>query len=299
MNFLLRIHFARGNLSYDHPKVRMKVAIVKYGILTLTLFFIFFSRGFSIGDDTQIGAREVSLGNASVAIISPFSAFHNQAALAWIKGITVAVDYRQPYLIEGFASAALAFVIPTPVSNFAISLQQKGFTGYHESRFGCSMARTLGKRVSAGIQFDYFMIDFPEQGNSRGTFLIEFGLLFQTTNQLTIGFHIFNPSRASIESLNFKSNLPVSATAGIALKPSTNLVFVSSVAYCLDCPLNVRMGIEYQFSDCFFLRGGLSGKPIRHSAGLGYKNRNFGIDFAIVHHETLGYTPSISLALNL
>jgi len=277
----------------------MKVAIVKYGSLTLVLFFIFFSKGFSIGDDTQIGAREVSLGNASVAIISPFSAFHNQAALAWVKKITVAIDYRQPYLIEGFASAALAFVIPTPVSNFAISLQQKGFPGYHESRFGCSMARTLGKRVSAGIQFNYFMIDFPEQGNSRGAFLIEFGVLFQTTNQLTIGFHIFNPSRASIESLNFKSNLPVSATAGIALKPSANLFFASAISYCIDAPLNVRMGIEYQFSDCFFLRGGLSGKPVRHSAGLGYKNRKFGIDFAIVHHEILGYTPSVSLALNL
>ncbi|NEW85464.1 MAG: hypothetical protein GZ094_24310, partial [Mariniphaga sp.] len=269
----------------------MKVAFVKYGTLTLALFFVFFSKGFSIGDDTPIGAREVSLGNASVALISPFSAFHNQAALARIKSITVAVDYRQPYLIEGFASAALTFVIPTPVSNFAISLQQKGFPGYHESRFGCSMARTMGKRVSAGIQFNYFMIDFPEQGSSRGTFLIEFGLLFQTTNQLTIGLHIFNPSRASIESLNLKSNLPVRGTAGIALKPSANLVFVSALAYCVDCPLNVRMGIEYQFSDCFFLRGGLSGKPIRHSAGLGYKNRNFGIDFAIVHHETLGYTP--------
>jgi len=277
----------------------MKVAIVKYGTLTLVLFFIFFSKGFSIGDDTQIGAREVALGNASVAIVSPFSAFHNQAALAWVKNINVAVDYRQPYLIEGFASAALAFVIPTPVSNFAISLHQKGFPGYHESRFGCSMARILGKRVSAGIQFNYFMIDFPEQGSSRGTFLIEFGLLIQTTNQLTIGFHIFNPSRASIESLNLKSNLPVSATAGMALKPSANLVFASTIYYCLDSPLNVRMGIEYQFSNCFFLRGGLSGKPVRHSAGLGYKNRNFGIDFAIVHHETLGYTPSISLALNL
>jgi len=299
MNYLLRIHIASGSLSYDCPKIGMKVVIVKYGTLTLVLFFIFFSKGFSIGDDTQIGAREVSLGNASVAIISPFSAFHNQAALAQVKSMTVAVDYRQPYLIEGFASAALAFVIPTPVSNFAFSLQQKGIPGYHESRFGCSMARTLGKKVSAGIQFNYFMIDFPEQGSNRGTFLIEFGLLFQTSNQLTIGLHIFNPSRASIESLNLKSNLPVSATAGIALKPSANLVFVSAVSYCIDCPLNLRMGIEYQFFDCFFLRGGLSGKPVRHSAGLGYKNRNFGIDFAIVHHEKLGYTPSISLALNL
>ncbi len=277
----------------------MKGFIIKISLLTFATFFIFFSKSYSIGDDAQVGAREVSLGNASVAIISPFSVFHNQASLSHFKHIAVAIDYRQPYLIEGFASKALALVIPTPLSNFAIGIQQKGVSGYNESRFGFTMARSFGERFSAGIQFNYFMADFPEQGSSRGTFLIEFGVLIQTTNNLTIGFHIFNPSRASIESLNLKSNLPVCATGGIALNPSANLVFVSAIAYCVDNPLNIRMGIEYQFFDCFFLRGGLSGKPIRHSAGLGYKNRNFGVDFAIVHHETLGYTPSISLALNL
>lgn len=282
-----------------YAKIGMKGVNVKYRLLTLVAFFVFFSKGYSIGDNNQVGAREVALGNASVAIISPFSVFNNQAALALFKNVSVAVDFCQPYLIEGFSSKALAFVIPTPLSNFAIAIQQKGIPGYNESRFGLSMARTLGNRVSAGIQFNYFMIDFPEQGSHRGTFLIEFGMLYQTTHNLTIGLHIFNPSRATIKSLNFKSDLPVSATAGMALKPSANLVFVSAVAFCYDNPLNVRMGIEYQFSDCFFLRGGLSGKPVRHSAGLGFKNRNFSVDFAIVHHETLGYTPSISLTLNL
>lgn len=276
----------------------MKRATVKSGLLTLTLFFFFFSKGYSIGEQTQVGAREVSLGNASVALISPFSVFYNQAALAQFKSISVAIDYRQPFLIEGFAAKALAVVIPTPVSNFAFSVQQKGIQGYNESRFGFAMAKTLGKRISAGLQFNYFLADFPEQGSSRGTFLIEFGVLFQTTNNVTIGLHIFNPARASIESLNLKSNLPVSATTGIALKPSANLLFVSAIAYCVDNPLNIRMGIEYQFSESFFLRGGLSGKPIRHSVGLGYKCRLYQTDFALVHHETLGYTPSISLILN-
>ena len=276
----------------------MKRATVKSELLTLALFFIFFSKGYSIGVETQVGAREVSLGNASVALISPFSVFHNQAALAQVKIISIAIDYRQPFLIEGFAAKALAVVIPTPVSNFAFSLQQNGIQGYNESRFGFAMAKKLGKRISAGLQFNYFLVNFPEQGSSRGTVLIEFGVLFQTTNNVTIGLHIFNPARASIESLNLKSNLPVSATAGIALKPSANLLFVSAIAYCVDNPLNIRMGIEYQFSESFFLRGGLSGKPIRHSAGLGYKCKFFATDFAFVHHETLGYTPSISLTLN-
>jgi hypothetical protein len=274
-------------------------AIVKFGQLTLVFFFIFFSKGYSIGDQTQVGARDVSLANASVALISAFSVFHNQASIAWIRQVTIGIDYRQPYLLEGFSERSLAAVIPTPVSNFAFAIQQKGIQGYNESRFGFTMAKTLGKRISAGLQFNYFLVDFPEQGSSRGAFLVEFGLLFQTTNNTTIGLHIFNPARASVESLNLKSNLPVSATTGISLKPSSNLLFVSAIAYCADNPLNIMAGIEYQFSESFFLRGGLSGKPVRHSAGLGYRFRFFNVDVAFVHHETLGYTPSISMLLNL
>ena len=298
MNFLLRF-FSGGNLCAGHAKIRMKRVNTKSGLLTLVAFFIFFPKGYSIGELSQVGARDVSLGNASVALVSVFSVFNNQAALARIRNISVAIDYNQPFLIEGFASKALAVVVPTAVSNFAICMQQKGIKGYNESRFGFSMARTIGERVSAGLQFDYFMVDFPEQGRVRGTFLIEFGMLYQSQNNLAIGLHVFNPSHSSIESLNNQTNLPFSATTGIALKPSANLVFVSSVAYSVDNPINVRMGIEYQFSESFFLRGGISGKPICHSAGLGYKNQNFGIDFAIVHHQALGYTPSISLTLNL
>jgi len=277
----------------------MKRVFIKSGLLTLAAFFILSPKGYSIGDLSQVGARDASLGNASVALVSSFSVFNNQAALARIRSISVAIDYYQPFLIEGFASKALAVVVPTAVSNFAICMQQKGIRGYNESRFGLSMARTIGERISAGLQFNYFMVDFPEQARNKGTFVIEFGMLYQSQNGLAIGLHIFNPSQSSVESLYNQTNLPFSATAGIALKPSANLTFVSSVRYTNDAPVNVGMGIEYQLSDSFFLRGGISGKPICHAAGLGYKNLSFGVDFAIVHHQTLGYTPSISLTLNL
>ena len=276
----------------------MNGATFKISILTLFLFINFFSKGYSIGEINQVGARDIALGNATVALISSFSVFNNQAAFAFHKEVTLALDYRQPYLIDRFAIKSLAITIPTPLSTFAFSVQQKGIVGYNESRFGFAMAKKLGKNFSGGLQFNYFLIDFPEQGSNLGTFLIEFGVLFQTKNNLAIGFHFFNPSGAAIESLNFRSKIPVIATAGISLKPTTDLLFVSSIAYDNDKPFNIRMGIEYQFAERFFVRGGVSGKPIRHSVGIGYKCRYFATDVAFVHHETLGYTPSISLILN-
>ena len=276
----------------------MNWAALKNSILTLYLLFIFFSRGYSIGEFNQVGARDVSLGNATVALVSSFSAFNNQATLALLKEVTFAVDYQQPYLIDRFAIKSLAFTIPTPLSNFALTVRQKGIPGYSESRFGFAMAKKLSQNFSAGLQFNYFLINFPEQGTNRGTFLIEFGVLYQSKNNLAIGFHLFNPSGSTIGSLNFQSKLPVVATTGISLKPTHDLLIVSSIAYSDDNLLNIRMGLEYQFVERFYVRVGISGKPIHHSAGIGYKCRYFATDVAFVHHETLGYTPSISMIFN-
>lgn len=276
----------------------MEQAKFKSALLTLVIICAIFLKGYSIGNDTPIGAREVSLGNASVALISTFSVFHNQAALARIKRVSAAIDYCQPFLIEGYSDKALAVVVPTSNSNFAFGIYQKGLLGYHETRLGIAMARNFGEKFSAALQFDYFMIDFPEQGRSRGTCFIEFGILYQIKPNLIIGVHIFNPSNASIESLNFISRLPFIATAGVVLKPADHLLITNAEEYSVNSRLNISLGIEYQFSDRFFLRCGLSGEPVRHSAGIGYKWNIFTIDFAMVHHQTLGYTPFFSLILN-
>jgi len=277
----------------------MKQSTRKSALLTLTVIFITFLKGYSIGNETQVGARDISMGNASVALSSPFSVFHNVAALAPIGGISVAIDYRQPYLIEGFSQKALALVVPTPTATFAIGIQQQGIENYQESRFGLAMAKKFGENFSAGLQFNYFMIGFPEQGRNRGTFLIDFGILVKTSGNLKLGLHVFNPAGASIESLNLKSKLPLRVTAGIALNPADRLLLTSALEYRTESPMNIGLGIEYQLSDCLFLRCGVSGKPIRHSAGLGYRYKAFRIDFAIVHLQSLGYTPSISLTLNI
>ncbi len=271
---------------------------LKSAFLTLVLVLNLLLKGYSIGDETQIGAREVAMGNSSVALISVFSAFNNQAALARISRLSTALDYQQPFRIKGYTQKSLAFVLPAKLANFGFSLKQKGILNYNETRMGLVMARNFGPAFSAGIQFNYFMIDFPEQGRQRGTFLIEMGILYEIKNNLFFGFHLFNPARASIESLNLTAKLPLRITSGISLKPSSHFLLSTALDYCTEVPFQLCFGIEYQLANRFFLRSGVSGKPIRHSVGLGYKTNFFAFDFALVHHQNLGYTPSICLTLN-
>ena len=92
----------------------MNGATIKTWLLTLALFFTFFSKGYSIEVETQVGAREISIGYAALALISTFSLYQIQAALARINNDSLAIDYRQPFLIAGFASRAFAIIIPIP-----------------------------------------------------------------------------------------------------------------------------------------------------------------------------------------
>jgi len=200
----------------------MKQAKLTSVLRTLLIFFFSFFKGYSIGNETQIGAGEVSMGNASVTLISPLALFHNQAALARIKSVSRALDYRKPYLIAGYSKQTLA-----------------------------------------------------------------------------IGLPIFNPSSPNIESLNLSSRLPFRANFGIGLRLSDQLLITSELRYCSINPVNLGAGIEYKLTDRFFLPCSVSGKPVRHSLGPGFKQKSFEIDFALLHHESLGYTPSISLILNI
>jgi hypothetical protein len=65
-----------------------------------------------------------------------------------------------------------------------------------------------------------------------------------------------------------------------------------------DEGFNLRLGSEYLLRENFFIRGGISTRPFQHSAGFGYKWNACQLDFALVHHEILGYTPIFSLTYN-
>jgi hypothetical protein len=267
-------------------------------LIVILLLFIHTKPAFPFERDFAVGSREKALANAVVAVSGPFSVFHNQAFLSDAKSFAIAVDYSQPYLIKGFSDRTAAVILPTPTAIFALSITQSGIPGYSETNYGFVLSKSLGKRFSAGMQFNYFSIDFPENGTQKGTLVFEGGIGYRPSNHFALGIHCYNPFVAKIESLYRVTNIPTIVRGGCSANFSENLLFVTELAFITNNPLNIRMGFEYKFAKGLFLRGGLSGMPISHSAGIGYSRNLFSMDFAMVHHQTLGYTPSVSFIIN-
>ena len=61
----------------------------------------------------------------------------------------------------------------------------------------------FGENFSAGIQLDYLTTKIGEGYGNNGVVAGEFGLQAKPLKNLTIGAHIFNPSRAKIISSGF------------------------------------------------------------------------------------------------
>ena len=287
----------------------MHTKILRTGLF---IYFIFLSfDGSTIERVTSIGAREASLSMAVISQSGAFSVFHNQAFLtvgdATIGGNlsgSAAVSFRQPFLISGYSESALSVVIPSRDIVFAVGITHSGIENYSESSLGLAIAKRLTRKLSAGLLFNYFTFNLPENGTNKGSFQLDGGLAYQYSQILSLGVHVRNIISSPCSTFQYRIAFPVLFRAGVSyvltekILLSTETVFEANTGAEKNTDLNLRFGMEYLLYENFFLRGGISTRPFQHTAGFGYRWKSCQLDFALVHHEFLGYTPIFSFIFN-
>ena len=254
---------------------------------------------FAQPDYWESDSYSISLGGAAVTLQTPFAAFYNQAGLAGVEHMAAAISYRQRYLTGDFTEMSGAFCLPLPTGTFALSVWQTGIPGYHENRIGLAYGKKLGPRLSCGLQFSYYLMDFPENGRSRGIVLFEMGVRYGFPGKQTVGVHLFNPFGARLSSNFNQVTLPASLKIGAGFPLGNQLKTFLGASGGWRSSYRIYGGFDYQPVAHFSLRGGLSGKPVRYTAGMGYHWNFLQTDLAVSHHNRLGYSPSISLTFNL
>ena len=83
-----------------------------------------------------------------------FSFTSNQAALANTKQTSVGVFGERRFLLAETSSYAAALAIPTKLGNVGVSMNYAGFKNFNENKIGLAYARSLGKKVDIGVQFN-------------------------------------------------------------------------------------------------------------------------------------------------
>ncbi len=244
------------------------------------------------------GAREAALSQTVIALAGPFSVFYNQAFLTESKSPSLGISYRQPYFIHGYSESALSLVYPMQTAVFAVGVTQTSIATYKESTIGISIAKELTRKLSAGLLFNYFSLNFPEVSRHKGSFQVDGGIRYKHSDRLALGFHLRNIVRTTVETFQYNISFPLVIRGGASYLLTERILLAGEIVVEQHIGTEIHGGTEYLLRDNFRVRGGISTNPFQHTVGFGYVWNFCQLDFALVHHEILGYSPLFSVNFN-
>lgn len=263
--------------------------------LLLFLFIFSFSLA-NAGDNPPLGARSQGMAGCGTALTGDlWNTQNNQAGLAFIKNFQAGGFYESRFLVDGLGMKAFATALPTKKGVFGFQMNSLGLAKlYSETKAGISYARTFGPKFAASVQIDYFNTHIAENYGSSSTATGEIGLIAIPVKNLTIGFHIFNPTRSKLNA-GLDERLPTIMRLGTRYDFSEK-VFVSLEAEKdVDYKPIIRGGIEYRPIPIFYLRVGAASNPGLMAFGFGIVMKKLRLDVAASFHSQLGFSPSVGL----
>ncbi|MDD2381119.1 MAG: hypothetical protein WCY58_01705 [Mariniphaga sp.] len=249
-------------------------------------------------DNYLPGARSLGLSHASVSLSDTWSTFHNQAGIAKIQTLTSGLFYESRFGIDELSWVAGSLITPVGAGAFGLSFFQFGKRSYNEKKLGLGYALRLAEKWNAGMQLDYFFLSFPENDFNKGIATFEGGVLFDPTQKMSLGLHLFNPLSIRCETLHRKAKLPLTIRIGGHYHFDPTVLGAIEVQKSLFQATRVKTGIEFQPAENLSLRVGVSGKPFMYTTGVGYQTGIFTTDIGFSYHGCLGIYPSVSIQIN-
>jgi hypothetical protein len=261
-------------------------------------FFVFFLIShffaFAGNEDYGVGARSSAMGGAAVSMSDAWSAHNNQAGLGFLHDVSGGVYYENRFMLKQLSIRGGVAAIPVRGGTFGLCITNFGYSAYSENKYSLSFAKAFGDKLSAGIAMDYLSTRIAEGYGQSGAFAAEFGIQAKPIKGLTLGAHVYNPTRAKIADYN-DERLPTIIRLG------GDYAFSEKVSVAVETEKDIakkaqfKAGIEYRPVKEFYLRAGVGTNPTLTCFGFGINLGSFKIDIAANYHQTLGISPQLGL----
>ncbi len=277
------------------PKEKgIKSKLTNRGI-TLSLLFVLAMLPFSLRADLpyeQPGSRSAGLAYTIAALYDEWSLFHNQAGLGYQEHAWIGLHHENRFVTSELSFSAIGGIIPVKPGSFGISVKRLGFNKFSQTKFGVAYGMKLAPSLSAGVQLNAHHLFFAGEYGSTTAFTAEGGIIYTPINQLSIGVHVFNPTRTK---LHDQERISTTFNLGIAYQISDALMVTAGTEKDLTHKFDFKAGVEFLPISNLYLRAGMASNPSLLSFGMGYRAKNLQVDFAFTRHEYLGFTPHFSL----
>jgi hypothetical protein len=241
-----------------------------------------------------IGAQAAALGGIASPFGDVWSAQNNQAGLGFIKKPSVGIYYANQFLVPELSTKAGAIAIPLKILTLGLSINSFGYSLYTENKYGLSVAKSFGNNLSMGIAFNCLNTRIADGYGNKAVLLGEFGILSRPTEKLSLGAHIYNPTRVKFVNYN-NERIPTILNLGGNYKFSNKFNVSAETEKDISQKAVFKTGLEYQPKEGIFLRVGISNKPLLSTFGFGFKLKRFQVDIASNYHQTLGLSTQLGL----
>jgi hypothetical protein len=247
-------------------------------------------------DNYPAGARAAAMGDVSVMVPDFWSTWHNQAGLGFYPHLSLGFHHENRFVVPEFGLHAFGLTIPTGSGTLGFSGHYFGNPGYHENKFGLAFGKAFHERFAVGLQLDYLNTHFNNDLRSSGTLAIEAGIMAEPVDHLMLGFHIYNPTGASIPGMG-REKVPVILRVGLAYQFGERLFLGMETEKDLDIARpKYKLGLEYKLIEYIYARlGVMLQEYAEHSFGIGFNLAGFNASLAFSYQQLLGYTPYFSL----
>ncbi|HQO31267.1 MAG: hypothetical protein RL222_1633 [Bacteroidota bacterium] len=293
------------HLSFIHEDAQLFVFFKKNAIRYtryITTFFIAMLCAqllFAAGEFRPGGARQAGMGFNAVGTLHIYSVYNNQAIGAFLKRPAIGIYYAPVFVGQGVSNVSGIVAVPVKKGGtIGISANYFGFSGFNEKKVGLSYSLKLAKFLSLGVQLDYLNTKISGYG-SKNFVTFELGAFAQPIEELSIGFHVYNPLKLYIDR-STGERIPTLFRLGITYEAVKKFFISAQIDKDLTQKLIFRTGLEYTLKNLINFRAGIATDPVTGTFGLGVIiKEGVSFDAAFSYQSVLGFQPHFGFSYSI
>ncbi|MDR1683040.1 MAG: hypothetical protein LBS25_06600 [Candidatus Symbiothrix sp.] len=242
----------------------------------------------AVDEFLQTDARSLALGRVralSEELVNPANlSFSSEKEI----GLTVFNHFEMSEL----NTATLYWKCPNSKIDFGTKFVTFGYSDYRISSWQGFLSKKIFSNLAIGIQLETIMQSSILEEDSRYFLSSGIGISYRLNER-------FDLSVLGENVLTTYETKPWRWMAGIRYHLSNEAVVLMETATGKIVPFAFSVGLEYAFSESFFLRSGYDSQGKAPSFGIGYQWNKWKIDVGFSLHQVLGISSGASVSYEL
>lgn len=206
-------------------------------------------------------------------------------------------SYLMPYQLKELSVRKLSVLLKRLRLEWTFGWMQSGNMDWMENTMRLHIGKKLNEQLQVGVEFDV-LLQADGAENKAAACFAQVDCRYELASSIAFGLTIINPSGAPIRTENVEVPLGSAAFLATRIVPAKGCSIYAEVGVWLNQRAKERIGFEWNLSDTFTIRTGVSTKPVMPSWGIGGKLRRLRYSWGGNIHPILGMSNGFTFNFN-